>query len=88
MKAVTKTQLTNILLNAHSFADDYGTLTTHKSLINEDTFTLQSPEGETITCLFEEAEIEGTLLRVIEDVTGDLKVFTVLATADVAQLMI
>lgn len=87
MKAINKTQLTNLLLNAYGFADDYGTLNTHESLLGEDTFTLQDLEGETITCLYEDAEIEGSLLRVIEDVTGDFRVFNVLVNARCEDLL-
>lgn len=78
MKAITKSQLINILHNAYGFGDEYDMLITHESMWDENTFTLQDSEGEQITCLFEGAEVEGSLLRVIEDVTGDLKVLTVL----------
>jgi hypothetical protein len=88
MKTINKTELTNLLLNAYGFADDYGILLTDESLLEEDTFQLQGVEGETITCLYEKAEIfEGGLLRVIEEVTGKAKVFTVLVNANCEALL-
>lgn len=87
MKSISKDQLINILEGAYSIVDDYTCYFFHSSFLDSNTFVLQDNEGDPITFLYEGAEIRECNLHLIEDITGDLHVMTVLVAAKCEDLL-
>lgn len=90
MQPITKSQTLDILFGSYSLADDYGLLDVNPTLIEEDTFAVQTRDSEnqeTIHCRFEGAAIDGGYLTAFDAVTGDICRFRVLVYVDPVMLL-
>jgi hypothetical protein len=81
MSILSKTQITNLLLNAYGFVDKYGELfTTDKSLITDDSFELMSSNHDIVQFSYDNAELTKGVAT-FETLDGDVECFTVVVKA-------
>lgn len=84
--AITKDQITNLLLDAWGFAIDTGMVyCCHESMIRDNDFELASPDGDYLTFTYEGATFINGTVNFMTD-RGNIESFTVLiaATNDVS----
>ena len=82
MKTLTKEQITDLLLTAYGFADNYGVVySCHESLtslVNDTAFLLQGPNGdERLMFSYDNATFDNGTVA-FETPDGDIEAFTVL----------